>query len=153
MVSEKIVEGSASFAVQITVDCADPHELAAWWAETLRWEVEPQDEGFIRSMIEQGHATDADTRTYRGALVWREGAAIVPAGEPGLGHTRLLFQLVSEPKTVKNRVHLDVRPTTSDLEALRNDLVERGATIIGGGRQGPHEWVTLADPEGNEFCV
>jgi len=143
----------AGFTVQVTIDCADPHELAAWWAETLLWEVEPQDEGFIRSMIEQGHATEAETRTYRGALVWREGAAIVPSGGPGVGQPRILFQLVGEPKSVKNRVHLDVRPTVDDLEALRAGLVERGATIVGGGRQGPHEWVTFADPEGNEFCV
>ena len=141
------------FAVQVTIDCADPHALAAWWAETLCWEVEPQDEGFIRSMIEQGHASQADTREYRGALVWREGAAIRPIGDPGPGQPRILFQLVSEPKTVKNRVHLDVRPTTPDLAALRDELVARGATVVGGGRQGPHEWVTLADPEGNEFCV
>ena len=146
-------ERSDGFAVQVTIDCADPHALAAWWAETLCWEVEPQDEGFIRSMIEQGHASQADTREYRGALVWREGAAIGPIGEAGPGQPRILFQLVGEPKTVKNRVHLDVRPTVADLAALRDRLVARGATVVGGGRQGPHEWVTLADPEGNEFCV
>ena len=146
-------ERPAGFTVQVTIDCADPHGLADWWAETLRWEVEPQDEGFIRSMIEQGHANEADTCTHRGALVWREGAAIRPAGEPTAGQPRMLFQLVGEPKTVKNRVHLDVRPTTDDLERLRVELVARGATVVGGGRQGPHEWVTFADPEGNEFCL
>jgi hypothetical protein len=142
-----------SFAVQVTIDSADPHELARWWADTLRWEVEAQDEGFIRSMIEQGHATEADTRTYRGALVWCEGAAIGPRGDAGPGQPRILFQLVPEAKTVKNRLHLDVRPTTDDVGALRDELVRRGATIVGGGRQGPHEWVTFADPEGNEFCL
>lgn len=153
MTDETPAASSEGFAVQVTIDCADPHELAAWWADTLRWEVEPQDEAFIRSMIEQGHATEADTRTYGGALVWREGAAINPVGRPDRGQPRILFQLVGEPKTVKNRVHLDVRPTTDDLEAFRAELVTRGATVVGGGRQGPHEWVTLADPEGNEFCV
>ena len=144
---------SDGFSVQVTIDCSDPHELANWWAETLRWEVEPQDEGFIRSMIEQGHATEAETRTYRGALVFREGAAIHPIGEQGPGQPRILFQLVGDLKSVKNRVHLDVRPTVTDLSQLRDELVERGATIVGRGRQGPHEWVTFADPEGNEFCV
>lgn len=153
MADEMSAQSSDGFTVQVTIDCADPHELAAWWAETLRWEVEPQDEGFIRSMIEQGHASDADTRTYRGALVWREGAAIHPIGGSGPGQPRILFQLVGEPKSVKNRVHLDVRPTVTDLSKLRDELVERGATIVGRGRQGPHEWVTFADPEGNEFCV
>ena len=60
------------FAVQVVVDCDDPHMLADWWAETLRWTVEPQDESFIRSMIDQGHATEAETRLHKGALVWRD---------------------------------------------------------------------------------
>jgi hypothetical protein len=153
MPDETTSERFDGFAVQVTIDSADPHTLARWWAETLRWEVEPHDEDFIRSMIEQGHATEAETCIYDGALVWREGAAIQPVGDPNEGQPRILFQLVSEPKTVKNRVHLDVRPTSPDLAALRDELVARGATVVGGGRQGPHEWVTLADPEGNEFCV
>ena len=141
------------FTVQVTVDCADPHGLAEWWAETLRWEVEPQDEDFIRSMIEQGHAAQSDTIRHRGALVWRDGAAIRPNGEPSGGQPRILFQLVPEPKTVKNRVHLDLRPTGLDPEVIRAELIRRGASVVGVGRQGPHEWVTLTDPEGNEFCV
>ncbi len=153
MADETSPTADGGFAVQVTIDCRDPHELAAWWAETLRWQVEPQEESFIRSMIDQGHAVEADTRVYGGALVWREAAAIHPIGGPGPGQPRILFQLVGEAKTVKNRVHLDVRPTTADVAALRDELVERGATVVGGGRQGPHEWVTLADPEGNEFCV
>ncbi len=59
-----------------------------------------------------------------------------------------------EAKTVKNRVHLDVRiGDDEDPSTVRARLIERGATEVGRGRQGPHEWVTLADPEGNEFCV
>jgi hypothetical protein len=153
MADQTAAEVSHGFSVQVTIDSADPHGLADWWAETLLWEVEPQDEGFIRSMIEQGHAFEADTTTHRGSLVWREGAAIQPRGGPGPGQPRMLFQLVGEAKTVKNRVHLDVRASGVDLPELRDELVERGATIVGGGRQGPHEWVTFADPEGNEFCV
>ena len=139
--------------MQVVVDSADPHALADWWAETLGWDVEPQDEGFIRSMIEQGHATEADTVRHRGALVWRTGAAILPpadaAGSPG----RVLFQLVPEAKSVKNRLHFDLRLGDDDPEAVRARLIERGATVIGGGSEGPHTWVTLSDPEGNEFCV
>jgi hypothetical protein len=153
MADQTAADVSDGFSIQVTIDCADPHGLADWWAETLRWEVEPQDEGLIRSMIDQGHASEADTVVHRGSLVWREGAAIRPSGTPGAGQPRMLFQLVGEAKTVKNRVHLDVRTAGVDLPALRDELIERGATIVGGGRQGPHEWVTLADPEGNEFCV
>ena len=40
-----------------------------------------------------------------------------------------------------------------DAEALRASMLDRGATQIGAGRQGPHTWVVLADPEGNEFCI
>ena len=140
--------------IQVTIDCRDPHVLADWWAETLGWAVEAQDPVFIQRMIDQGHATEEDTRIYRGGLVWRSGAAIHadPIDTPGC--PRIFFQAVPEPKSTKNRVHLDVRPATDeDIEAVRSRLVERGATVISTGRQGPHTWTTMADPEGNEFCV
>jgi hypothetical protein len=135
---------------QVTIDCARPHELADWWAETLGWSVEPSDEAFIRRMIEAGHASEEDTTTHRGALVWKEGAAI---NSPDPGRPRVLFQQAQEGKTVKNRVHLDLRPGAEDAAAVVERLVARGATELWRGSQGPHSWVTLADPEGNEFCV
>jgi len=143
------------YSVQIVVDCARPHVLAEWWAETLGWVVEAQDADFIRSMIAQGYASDDDTTTHRGALVWKDGAAIRPDITPeGKGGPRILFQRVPEPKTVKNRVHLDLRTDpakTVESEVAR--LVEAGAKRLHEGRQGPHSWTTMADPEGNEFCV
>jgi hypothetical protein len=142
-----------AYTVQTVIDCADPHSLADWWAETLGWQVEPQDETFIRSMIEQGRATDADTRMHRGSLVWREGAAIHPNEEKSPHRARILFQEVPEAKTVKNRVHLDLRIGEDDAEAVRERLLARGATVLHTGQQGPHTWLTMADPEGNEFCV
>ncbi len=142
------------FSLQVVVDCASPHDLAHWWAETLGWEVEPQDESFIRSMVEQGLARDEDTTTHNGALVFASAAAIRPAENSGSGQPRLLFQQVPEPKTVKNRIHLDIRSAeVVDLPALHRRLVERGATKIGQGAQGPHKWIVFGDPEGNEFCV
>jgi Glyoxalase-like domain len=134
---------------QVVVDCADPHGLADWWAETLGWQVEPQDEAFIRTMVEAGHATEADTTIHRGALVWRSGAAV---NSPDPGRPRVLFQLVPEGKTGKNRLHLDLR-TGDERDAVVARLLERGATKLHDGAQGPFRWVTLADPEGNEFCV
>jgi hypothetical protein len=143
-----------SHRFQLVIDCADPHLLAQWWAETMGWQVEPQDEAFIRSMIEQGHATEAETRVYRGALVWREGAAIHPVDDSSPDRQRWLFQEVPEAKTVKNRLHIDLRPgPDADLVAIRAALVARGAIVLHEGRQGPHTWVTMADPAGNEFCV
>ncbi len=66
---------------------------------------------------------------------------------------RVLFQLVPEPKTVKNRVHLDVRVAPDDPAAVVQRLLAKGATFLHEGRQGPSTWTTLADPEGNELCV
>jgi hypothetical protein len=142
-----------AFTFQVTIDCARPHELADWWAETLGWEVELQDAAFIERMVAEGHADRSETMLHRGALVWRAGAAIVAPSELGGGSSRVLFQEVPEPKTVKNRVHLDIRTGHADVEAIREGLVRRGATVLHEGRQGPHTWVTMADPEGNEFCI
>jgi hypothetical protein len=141
--------------IQITVDCKNPHDLADWWAETLGWAVEPQDEGFIRSMIEQGFATDADTLTHSGKLVWRDGAAIRPGEEIEAKQParRMLFQISQEEKTVKNRVHWDVRLEGKDKDVARKELEARGATFLRTANQGPPSWHTLADPEGNEFCI
>ena len=144
----------AGYEFQVVIDSARPHVLAGWWADALGWTVEEQDEGFIRRMIAEGYATDDDTMLHGGALVCREGAAIRPPGEPRRGPgRRVLFQLVPEAKTVKNRVHLDVFVGEANVEAELARLTERGATFLHRGRQGPHTWVTLADPEGNEFCL
>jgi hypothetical protein len=141
-----------AYDFQVTFDCADPHTLADWWADALGWKVEPSDEGFIRSMIEQGHASPDDTTRHNGVLVWKSGAAINHPEGPGRA-PRILFQLVPEPKTVKNRVHLDVRVAPDEVAAVVERLKARGATYLHDGRQGPHTWVTLADPEGNELCL
>jgi hypothetical protein len=66
---------------------------------------------------------------------------------PDGGVPRLFFNRVPEPKAVKNRVHLDVR--AADREAEVERLIAAGASEVG-----RHEnWVVMADPEGNEFCV
>ena len=139
-----------AFDFQVTIDCSSPHELADWWAEALGWQVEPQDPAFIRRMVESGAASEADTTEHRGALVWKVGAGLV---SPDPGRPRVLFQLVPEPKTVKNRLHLDVRVGADRREAEVARLLGLGATELWRGSQGPYEWATLADPEGNEFCV
>ena len=142
------------FDFQIAVDSAEPHVLADWWAETLGWVVEPSDEAFIRKMIAAGYATDEETITRNGTLVWRTGAAIRHPDElTGGTRPRILFQLVLEPKTVKNRMHLDLRVGQENVEAEVATLTKRGATYAHKASQGPHWWVTMTDPEGNEFCV
>ncbi len=136
--------------VQIAVDCARPHELADWWAEALGWQVEAQDEAFIQRMIDEGQASEDQTTRHKGALVWAVGAAI---RSPDPDRPRILFQIVPEPKTVKNRLHLDVRVGAEAQEAEVARLLGMGATELWRASQGPFSWVTLADPEGNEFCV
>ncbi|MFE0255842.1 VOC family protein [Streptomyces sp. NPDC059010] len=63
----------------------------------------------------------------------------------------LLFAPVPEDKTVKNRLHLDFRPDDQRAEVAR--LLALGARHADVGQSGDASWVTLADPEGNEFCV
>ena len=141
--------------IQIVIDCKNPHELADWWAETLDWAAEPQDEGFIRSMIEQGYAAESETKTHNGKLVWRAGAAIRPVEEldAPAPTRRLLFQTVPEEKAIKNRVPWDVRIGSRNKDEVRAELEARGATFLWTANQGPHSWHTMADPEGNEFCI
>jgi predicted enzyme related to lactoylglutathione lyase len=93
-------------------------------------------------------------RWWREALGWvvvdedPEAYEIRPAPEqlPGL-----LFVRVPEVKTIKNRLHLDFRPDDRDAEVER--LLSLGATPADVGQGEQASWVTLADPEGNEFCV
>ncbi|MET9888238.1 VOC family protein [Streptomyces sp. NPDC006430] len=141
-----------AYTFQVTIDSAEPHPLADWWADALGWEVEPTDEEFIRTTVAAGHAREEDTTTHRGVLVWKAGAAI--RHPEGLDRApRILFQLVPESKTVKNRVHLDVRTGSDDPQEVVRRLIAKGARHLHEGRQGPFTWTTLADPQGNELCV
>lgn len=143
-----------AYDFQVVVDCADPHPLADWWAEALGWVVEPSDEAFIRDMIGQGLATDGDTARHNGVLVWRTGAAIRHPDGPERGpRKRILFQQVPEPKIGKNRLHLDVWVGPEKVDAVVAKLSSAGGSFLYRGQQGPHRWVTMADPEGNELCI
>jgi Glyoxalase-like domain len=143
-----------AYEFQVAVDCAQPHVLAGWWAETLGWKVEEQDAAFIRKMIAEGYATEADTSMHNGALVWTTGAAIYHPDDQRDGpRRRIIFQQVPEPKTAKNRWHLDVRVGQENVDSEKQRLCTRGASYLHDGQQGPHSWTTMADPEGNEFCI
>jgi hypothetical protein len=152
MIEDLIRIGPMAYDIQVVIDARDPHRLADWWADALGWKVERPDEAYIRSLIEQGHAAEDETTFHKGALVWKDGAAIRHPG--GLHRApRVLFQLVPEPKTVKNRVHLDVHAGAQNIDAEVERLVGMGAKVLHEGRQGPTRWVTIADPEGNELCI
>jgi hypothetical protein len=140
--------------IQVSIDCADPHAQADWWAESLGWIVEPVDQGFIDRMLAEGYAGESDVLEHRGSRVWRAGAAVCKADQlTRRDRLRLVFQPVPEPKTVKNRVHLDVHLTGTDKDAARSALEARGARFLYEASQGPLTWYTMADPEGNEFCI
>jgi predicted enzyme related to lactoylglutathione lyase len=105
---------------QTNVDARDPSALGRWWRDALGWVVVNDDPG------------EFEIRPSADRL-------------PGL-----LFVPVTEPKTVKNRLHLDFRPDDRDDEIER--LLGLGATRADIG-QGEQTRTVLADPEGNEFCV
>jgi hypothetical protein len=136
---------------QIAIDAADPHALNRFWAAAVGYVVEDHHEQ-IQGVIAAGYATLDDTIEIDGRLAWNIAAA---SSDPDGRSPRLLFQHVPEPKTVKDRIHLDLQRGLDDdgraAEVAR--LEGLGATRLWDGEQGPHRWVTMADPEGNEFCV
>ncbi len=134
--------------VQIAIDCHDPHALNRFWAELMQYEPEDHHDQILE-LLAAGHLTEDETTTIDGRRAFRTAAACRDTAGPG---PRLLFQQVPEDKLAKNRMHLDVR-TGDDSDKVIARCIELGATWLWDGRQGPHTWVTLADPEGNEFCV
>jgi hypothetical protein len=143
---------------KIVMDCADPHRLAAFWAVALDYLLEDHS-ALIRRLLDGGIVADADTRLVDGRLAWANAAAVRdPDGpvdpETGVGFGgRVLFQAVPEPKTGKNRVHLDLHVGAERRSEVVKRLVGLGGTVLWEGQEGPSTWVTMADPEGNEFCV
>ncbi len=138
---------------QVTFDCADPAALSRFWAEALGYVLQPPPSGF-----------DSWEDALRDAGIpeedWNSASAVVdPDGEG----PRLYFQRVPEPKTAKNRVHLDVNVTggpqvdPDERRRLAAPEVERleslGATRVREAEERGGYHVVMQDPEGNEFCV
>jgi predicted enzyme related to lactoylglutathione lyase len=71
---------------------------------------------------------------------------VARSGSPGLA-----FQKVDDPTPGKNKVHVDF--SSADMEAEVKRLVDLGATETGRNNFGDFQWVVLADPDGNAFCV
>ena len=119
----------------IVFDAAHPASLARFWAAALDgYAVAPYDDEELARLRANGITDPED-----------DPSVLVESSVPGA--PRLFFTLVPEPKTQKNRVHLDLRAADVDDEIAR--LVELGATELAR----PTGWVTMADPEGNEFDV
>ncbi|HEX2023686.1 MAG TPA: VOC family protein [Acidimicrobiales bacterium] len=147
----------AAIRTQVVFDAAEPHALAAFWADALHYEHEDID-AFVGHLVNAGHVPVEYTIAIDGKRRWRSVASLRhpddPVDERGVGTgRRILFQAVPEPKTVKNRVHLDllVGPEARDSEVER--LVALGATVVGVHDDEGGRWTLLTDPEGNEFDV
>ncbi|MGO9342433.1 MAG: VOC family protein [Acidimicrobiales bacterium] len=110
-------------ALEVVLDCSDPQRLMEFWREALGYRV---------------HYSEPSL-----AVLVPQDAQIPP----------LLLQRVPEPKSGKNRMHVDVVTENLDLEVKRLEAL--GARRLHAGVQsfGPTRWVTMADPENNEFCV
>lgn len=140
-------------SVQVVIDCADPARLAAFWATALGYKTQDPPEGF--STWEEWLAAQGIPQSE-----WNSANAVV---DPDGRGPRLYFQRVPEPKTVKNRLHLDLnvggghktpleeRRSRVDAEAER--LLASGATRLRANEQLGEYWVVMQDPEGNEFCL
>lgn len=118
------------------IDCRDVAAQAAWWAEALGWKsvYEADDE----VVLVPQHASEELIRS----TPWER----VPPG--------LVFVPVPEGKTVKNRLHIDLAPhTTDDREAEIERLLRLGAKRVDVGQSPDVSWDVLVDAEGNEFCV
>ena len=136
-------------AFQCSFDAADPHRLAEFWAAALGYVVEDVD-ALCRQMLAAGYATSDDVEDVNGRYRWRDATAL---SDPAGAGPRIYVQRVPEPKTAKNRLHLDLRVGADRMEAEAARLEGLGASRLYEGHQGPQRWLTLADPEGNEFCV
>ena len=113
----------SSLVDALNVDCHDPGPLARFWATALGYRLDDEDD---------------------------ECASIVPV--EGAAGWSMLFFVVPEGKTVKNRLHLDLSPPETMVAEVQR-LLEAGATVQGRVDEGGSFWTVMLDPEGNEFCV
>ena len=119
-----------AFISHTTIDCANAYELSEWWKPVLGYvdlDGDPNLPGHEECMIRH----------------------------PETGHA-LLFIEVPDVKSVKNRIHFDLRPAEGTRDEELERLLAHGATQVADhrGQYGPGTgWVILADPEGNEFCI
>ena len=111
---------------ELVVDCADPSRLAAFWCDVLDY-------------VELDRVEDS--------------VEIGPRSGFGGPQPTLVFDLTTEPKRAKLRLHFDVNATDRDQDAELERLLAAGARPVDIGQTGAESWHVLADPEGNEFCL
>jgi predicted enzyme related to lactoylglutathione lyase len=129
--------------VQVTFDAARPHDLGAFWCAVLGYVEQPPPPGFDTwddALDAFGIDRSDPDRAY--AIVDPDGAG-----------PRVFFQKVPEGKTAKNRAHLDVNVGADAMHARAEELVKLGGEILGEFDEPGGHWITMRDPEGNEFCL
>ena len=120
---------SESLRIQcITIDCENPKLLADFWAAALDWKITFEDE-------------------YELCIELLDGS-------PEVGRIPdILFIKNTDKRTVKNRLHLDLRPQDQTAEVARLEALGAKRIEIGQSSDEDTTWIVMADPEGNEFCV
>lgn len=124
----------------VVVDTHDPQAQARWWAQVLDWKLvydTAEEAVIVPPEALEGPERAADLQDWM-----RRGQGLV-------------FVPVPEGKQVKNRLHIDLAPHTSqDRDAEIQRLLDLGATRADVGQDETQvSWTVLTDPEGNEFCV
>ena len=127
---------------QVTVDAADPRGLGAFWCTAL---------GYVEQPPPPGFDTWEDALDAFGIDRSDPNRAFAIVDPDGVG-PRVFFLKVPEGKTAKNRIHLDVH-VGDEREAKAAELESLGATIVGRFDEPEGIWISMLDPEGNEFCL
>ena len=107
----------------IVIDAHDLPRLAQFWTQALGWQV----------------------------LSDRQDEIVIGTGPNA--PVGICFMPVTDPKTVKNRVHIDLTTSAADRDQEIGRLLALGARRVDIGQSGAESWTVLADPEGNEFCI
>ena len=118
----------------VTFDCADALTVGRFWSAALGRPLDPNASSDYASI---GFAGRRDT------VGW---APVERDNDP-----TWMFNKVPEPKTAKNRMHLDLMSPDPESEVAR--LIELGASRVADMNEYGYTWTVMADPEGNEFCI
>ena len=135
--------------VQIAFDAADPHALVRFWAAALHYDVEDHTE-IVTHLLGAGQLREDEVLADGDRRAFRDVATCV---DPDGVRPRVFVARVPEPKSAKNRVHLDLQVGPDAAAGEVERLVGLGASVAWTtSDRGPVN-TTLRDPEGNEFCV
>lgn len=143
---------------KLVIDATDPHAQADFWAAALHYEPE-DNSALVGQLLRYGALPAEATVEYHGRPAFRDLIGVRHPDDPydpergtGLGR-RLLFQRAADAKTGKNRLHLDLHPGADRRAGEVERLCALGARVLREVREPAGQWVVMADPEDNEFCV